>query len=448
MRTDNGGAPRVYIRFMGAELDNGEDREVDGTTSEELLLYIGAPNQSAFFPAYVSAYSLYEGFSPTVLPEIASITTGAGATVSPSQYFLINSSANARSYVVWFKVSGSGSAPAVANTNDAIEVDILTGDSANTVATKLAAAMNNVLPFKDFTASAIGSTVTVTNNSAGTCNPASNGNVGAPFAISETQAGTGSGNYNINDGDDLTLAIKKLDNALGNLEAGLDSPSYDEIVSIVASGATPPTSLNGPISPGTNITLPNNSREGNIAQQYTVGKGSLVVFLNGQFLDVESGAYTEVGTSGTPSSQIQTQITLVVGDELEFRLSGGGGGGGGGGVGPAGPPGPTGPTGPPGFNAAGGPVAVSIKTGNYTILTSDCFLAADCTSGNITFTLPASSGNTGRIFYCKKIDASANTLTIIPSGLDVIDGASSFVESSLNQSASFIANGGSGYWVF
>lgn len=444
LREDNGGSPRVYIRFLSQELDNGESVQVSGTTSQELLEYIGAASAASSKPQYVSS------LNPGSVPQITNITIGGGGTITAGQYFLINSSANAREDVVWFKVNGSGSSPVVANTNGLIEVDILSADTATVVATKLANALNSDI-FGDFSAVSGVGTVVVTNTSAGTANPASNGNVGAPFAISTAQSGTGTGNYFIHDGDNLTLAIKELDRALGNLEASLDSPTYDEVVEIIASGATPPNSLNGPVANGTLITLPNNSREGNIPQQYTVGKGTLMVFLNGQFIDLESGAYVEVGSSGTPSSQIQIisfpGSGLVIGDELELRLSGGGGGGSGGGVGPAGPAGPTGPQGAPGFNAAGGPVAVSTKTGNYTILTSDCFLIADCTSGAILFTLPAASGNTGRIFYVTKLDSTANPLTLVGNGGDLINGTGSFILGFQNQAISLISTG-SGWRVF
>jgi hypothetical protein len=138
----------------------------------------------------------------------------------------------------------------------------------------------------------------------------------------------------------------------------------------------------------------------------------------------------------------------VVGDELELRLSGGGGGAGGGGTpGPQGPPGVAGPTGAPGFNAAGGPVPVSVKTSSYSVLTTDCFLAADATTGTLTFTLPTASGNTGRIFYMKKIDSSANAMVIQGNGGDLIDGLSTV--STMVQYESFsIISTGTGWYLF
>jgi hypothetical protein len=437
LREDDGGAPKVYIRFLSQELDNGESVQVSGTTSLELLKYIGAASASSSSPQYVAA------LNPGSLQQISQITLGAGSTVTASQYFLINSSANAREYVAWFNVDGVGTLPAVANTNASIEIPILSTDSATAVATKVAAALNSS-QFGDFSATSSAAVVTVTNTSAGLSNPVSNGNVSAPFATATTQMGTGAGNFVIHDGDSLTLAIKELDQEIGNIEAILNSPSYDETIEIVASGATPPTSLNGPISPGTNITLPNNSREGNVPQQYSVGKGMLLVFLNGQFLDVESGAYTEIGTAGLPSSTIQIQIALVVGDELEIRISSGGGGAGGGGVGPSGP---AGPAGPPGENSATGPVAISTKTSNYTVLASDCFLRANCVGSSITFTLPPASSVTGRIFYVKKVDASPNSMNIAASGGDLIDGFNTQGTNTQYESFSIISTG-SGYDIF
>lgn len=441
MREDNGGSPKAYIRFLGQELDNGQSVSISGTTSLELLKYIGAPTASSSLPQYVST------LNPGSIPEITQFTVGSGATVAAGEYFYLASSNAARYYAVWFKVNGSGSAPVVPLVNDSLEVDILSGDSAPTVALKLAAALNST-PFNDFTAVASSNTVTVTNNSAGTTTAASNGTVGAPFAVNITQVGTGTGNNVINDGDSLTLAIKKLDDAIGNIDALLDSPTYDEVIEIVTSGATPPNSLNGPVANGVSVTLPNNSREGNIPQTYTVGKGTLQVFLNGQFLDVESGAYQEVGAPGAPSSLIQFLTLpgggLVVGDEVELRIGVGGGGSGGGGEGPPGPPGANGP---PGADAAGGPIAISTKTSSYTVLLTDCFLLGDCTGGDIIFTLPSAASSVSKIKYFKKIDGSANNMKVQASGIDLID-QSSFVSTNTQNFSYSLVSDGTTWWSF
>ena len=437
MRQDNGGSPRVYVRFLSQELDNGESVEVSGTTSQELLQYIGAASAASSNPQYVSA------LNPNSVPQITSFTVGAGSTVGAGQYFYINSSANARTYCFWFKVSGSGSAPVLPNISNYVQVTILSSDSATAVATKLANAFNTTV-YLDFAAIASSNTVTVTNTSAGTCVAASNGTVASPFAVLVSQNGTGNGNYIVQDGNNLTLAIKELDQALGGLYASIDAPSYDETVEVVASGATPPNSLNGPVANGTTITIPLNSRESNSLAQYTVGAGTLLVYLNGQFVDVESGAYTEVGTAGAPSNQIEIVSFpgggLVVGDELQFRIVVGGGGSSGI-VGPSGPAGATGPAGPAGADALNGPITISTKTSSYTVLSTDKFLKGDCTSGNLTFTLPLASVSTSKVFYFKRIDASANTIFVTAAGSDLIDGVSSIPLTVQWQSLSIVSDG-------
>jgi len=449
-RNDDGGSlPRVYVRWLGLDLSYGVSENVSGPQIQNVLSYIGSPTDSSTTPEYVSTYNIYQGTSQAVLPQISTTTTTAGSTITPSHYFLASSSADARNYVVWFKVNGSGSLPLVANTNDAIEVDVLTSDTAAQVATKLAAALNNNLPFADFAASATGDVVTITNNSSGVSNGISNGTT--PFTFATTQAGTGQGNFIVNDGDNLTLAIKKLDLSLGNLEASLDSPTYDETIEIVASGATPPSSLNGPVANSTIITLPLNSRESDVVSYYTVGKGTLQVFLNGQFLDVESGAYSEVGVAGTPSNQIEILTLpgggLVVGDELELRFGGGGGGGGGGGEGPPGPTGPAGPTGATGADALNGPINISTKTSSYTVLGTDGFLLADCTAGNIVFTLPTAVSSNSRVFYFKKTDSTTNSMIIMGAGSDLIDGFNTLTTNVQYESFSLVSNGSS-WFIF
>lgn len=432
LRSDNGGTtPKVYIRFLGSELEQGEDRQVSDNTTAELLTYIGSPMESAFLPQYVSVYQSYLTGSGTVLKQITQITTGSAATMSSGQYFFLYSSANSRRIAVWVNKDASLSSPpsGVPGVNTYIQWPIVTGDTATQTATKLVTALNNILPFKDFTATSITSVVTITNNSAGSCSNATNSGVPvpAPFAIAITQTGTGSGNLSINDGDDLTLAIKRLDQEMISLASVLDTPSYDQTVDIVASGATPPTSLNGPIISGTNITLPNNARiTGSPAQKYTVGKGVLQVSLNGQRLTNSFDGsvqidWSEVGVSQSESTQIQILRNLVVGDTLKFEIIVNGGPGGGGG-GTQGPVGPAGPAGAPGADAAGGPVAISTKTGNYTVLLTDNVLLANATGGSITFTLPTAASATGNIFFFKKIDSSANAMTVKGNGAELIDG--------------------------
>lgn len=63
---------------------------------------------------------------------------------------------------------------------------------------------------------------------------------------------------------------------------------------------------------------------------------------------------------------------------------------------------------------------------DYTIdPATDGGIEVDASGGPITITLIAVAGNEGRTFIVKKIDASANTVTILPVGADTIDGDAS-----------------------
>lgn len=440
-RADNSGViPRVYVRFIGTELEMGESEDIDDGFPKQMLTYIGAPLETSTKPQYSSAVN------PGAVVEITDLTCGAASTMTAGQYFFINSAADARKYYVWVKKDGSGTDPAPLADHIGIQWNVTTGQTNAQVATQLAAALNGTSQ-PDFTAAPRANPnqhiVRVTNNSAGATTNAVNFNVGAPFAVTIVQNGSGDGNYIVNDGDNLTKAIKKLDSAFGAILASLNSPTYDENVDIVASGATPPTSLNGPIISGTVINLPLNSRLANITQYYTVGNGALQVFLNGQYLRLGVD-WSQVGSAGTASSQIMILQGLVVGDELEFRISAGGAGaGGGGGVGPQGPPGPTGPA---GADAIGGPVAISTKTGNYTVQNTDNVLLGDATSGSILFSLPSAASATGQVFFFKKIDSSVNAVTVQAFGGQLIDGSNTLVISSQYVTVTLVSDG-THWWV-
>ena len=452
-RNDDGGAlPRVYIRWLGMDLSYGVSENISGPQIQNLLQYVGSPIESATAPQYVSAYNIWQGLSNAVLPQVVSITTDAASTMASEEYFIVYSSAGARKYVVWVNKDGSGTDPKpIANAID-LEWDVATGDTADQTAATLQTLLNSTFN-KDFSVSIASNVLTVTNTSAGVSASPSNVGIGGAFAITVTQAGTGSGNYIISDGDNLTLAVKKLDEGYGVILGSLDSPTYDETVDVVSSGGTyppsldSPVSINGPVSNGNYITLPNNSREGNVAQYYTVGKGILEVLLNGQFIDVETGAYVEVGAAGSASNQIQLVAFpgggLVVGDELQLRFSGAGGSSGS--EGPQGPAGPAGSTGPAGTNAFGNPVTVSTKTTNYTLMVTDFVILGDCTSAAFTLSLPTAASGIGRIFFMKKIDSTSNVLTVQANGSELIDGNNTFLLPSQWQSVTVVSSGTAWY---
>lgn len=231
IREDNGGTvPRVYVRFLGVEIELGETDVIDDSFPRAVLSYIGSANVATSSPNYTSA------LTSGALPEIVSATIGAASTISSNQYFVIASSANARIYYVWFNKDGTGIDPAPNAKWTGVQVAISTGQTNLQVATAVAAALTGTY-YPDFTVVNGGAGVlTITNNSAGVTDAPYNVNVSAPFAISATQAGTGVGNNIINDGDNLTLAIKKLDEGIGSVVAALAGVTYDEVLNVVSSG--------------------------------------------------------------------------------------------------------------------------------------------------------------------------------------------------------------------
>lgn len=76
-----------------------------------------------------------------------------------------------------------------------------------------------------------------------------------------------------------------------------------------------------------------------------------------------------------------------------------------------------------GWDLVGSPrsTVLSTKTEDYTITATDGVIVADATIGNILITLPATAGLQGKIFTVKRIDGSANTVTV--QGPETIDDA-------------------------
>ncbi len=67
-------------------------------------------------------------------------------------------------------------------------------------------------------------------------------------------------------------------------------------------------------------------------------------------------------------------------------------------------------------------LALVTKTAAYTATDSDTVILCDATAGAFTVTLPTAVGRTGKVFYIKKIDATANAVTIAGDGAETIDG--------------------------
>jgi hypothetical protein len=91
-------------------------------------------------------------------------------------------------------------------------------------------------------------------------------------------------------------------------------------------------------------------------------------------------------------------------------------------------------------------VSITDSDSPYTALSSDRTIICDCTSGNITVNLPAAADVSKIIYEIKKIDSSANTVTIDGDGSETIDDSTTKVISS-QYDAITVQSDGSEWWI-
>ena len=89
--------------------------------------------------------------------------------------------------------------------------------------------------------------------------------------------------------------------------------------------------------------------------------------------------------------------------------------------------------------------AYAAKTSNYTVTATDSKLSGDCTSGTLTFTLPAAASIAGREYHFKRIDASGNSVVIDANASETIDGATTKTLGSQWAQLSIYSNGTNWY---
>lgn len=97
-----------------------------------------------------------------------------------------------------------------------------------------------------------------------------------------------------------------------------------------------------------------------------------------------------------------------------------------------------------GAGAFGG--SVRTVTASATVAGDDFLILADCTAGAVTLTLPAAATSNGRYLVAKKIDASANAMTLDASGAELIDGAATKV-ATMQYVALTLFCDGAGWWI-
>ena len=83
---------------------------------------------------------------------------------------------------------------------------------------------------------------------------------------------------------------------------------------------------------------------------------------------------------------------------------------------------------------------VNTYTSSQTLTSANDVVLVDASSGVVTITLPAAS-ETGRQFEIKKIDSSANAVTIDPNGSELLDGATTAVINNQYESLTIVSDG-------
>lgn len=469
IREDNGGSvAKIYIKgSSGGELQQGEDRQVSDNQTLNTLTYIGSPSESTSTPDYADAVTIS-------VAEVTTLTFPAASALASGQYFTINSSLDLHKYYLWANIDGAGGDPSVAGLTPE-EVAFASTDTNIQVAAAYKTALDTIPYFNVI--DNLDGTVTVTNSQVGDTTDAANATMGAGFSISIDTQGTGAPNFTIVDTENLTKSIKRLDNALGLVQESLDASVYDEKYDVVSGAPANNNEITGPIVATTTISIPKNSRDSSSQEIYTVGSADLQIRLNGNELYVGDD-YSEVGTVGNDSYQIELLIDIAVGDKLEFRKGAAGGASGGG------------STSGQNLGAASDAdvfkqtvgnilqfrrltaganttitegtddIVISSSAGvgvsstnnivgvNYTITTSDDVILASNSGSNITLTLPSALAAQGKIYYIKKID-SGNTLYVKSTGSETLDGtdidASPYAVTIQYQSITIVSNGSSWY---
>lgn len=80
------------------------------------------------------------------------------------------------------------------------------------------------------------------------------------------------------------------------------------------------------------------------------------------------------------------------------------------------------------------------------LLTSDNLVLVDASSGSVNITMPDPATTMGVLFTIKKIDSSSYRVTILPNGLETIDG-SPFIYTDVQWTSITLVSDGSNYFI-
>lgn len=133
--------------------------------------------------------------------------------------------------------------------------------------------------------------------------------------------------------DHLVEAISTNTDNINALGLAIQGNIYDEPLSVVSGAPADDNEITGPVTSGSVLTMPLDSRGGNTIENYVVGRGILELFLNGQYLRLGTD-WSEIGAPNTLSNTVTILMDLTVNDVIQFRIGtlGGFNAGSGGGV--------------------------------------------------------------------------------------------------------------------
>jgi hypothetical protein len=273
----------------------------------------------------------------------------------------------------------------------------------------------------------------------------------------------------------LVTAISANTANLNAIGAMIDTNVYDEKLVVVSGAPADDNEITGPVLANTIITLPLDSRDSNVQEQYLVGDGILTIYLNGQLLELGED-WLEVGAPNTLSDEIEILQQLEVDDRLIFRIGTLGGFNVGASVGEANTasnvgggsevfkqktgfdlemrtlvPGPnvsitqTANTliiGASGGGGGGGVLAITeVSAASYNVLGTDALIKVDAGLNPITVNLPDATTLQGKVYYIKKVDSSVNVVTIDAFSTQTIDGVTTEVLSIQYEGVSLVSDG-------
>lgn len=90
---------------------------------------------------------------------------------------------------------------------------------------------------------------------------------------------------------------------------------------------------------------------------------------------------------------------------------------------------------------------ITVADTPYAVAFNDGAILVDASGGAVTVSLPAASSEPGRLVHVKKIDASANAVTVDAAGADLIDGSGTVVLAAQYDAVRLVSDGVSAWWL-